>query len=65
MSKLSDFIEDSGNVTTHIADSNKHREISDGGVGSIDLWSAEKIDFELSVLSGTLNNYIKNDNRIN
>ena len=54
MSNFSDYIKDSGTVTTHIADSDKHREINDGGVGSTDLWSAQKIDS----VSGTLQSAI-------
>ena len=47
---FSDYIKNSNTVTTHLADSAKHREIADGSTGVTDLWSANKI----MTLSGTL-----------
>jgi hypothetical protein len=38
-------------IDTHIADAGKHREINDGGTGSTELWSANKINSELTTIS--------------
>jgi hypothetical protein len=38
-------------IDTHIADADKHREINDGATGTTDLWSANKINGELTAIS--------------
>lgn len=48
-------------LRTHLDDSDKHREINDSGSATTDLWSADKIDSELSGKADSSHNHAASD----
>ena len=53
MSNFSDFVKIHSTVQTHLSNDAKHREINDSGTGATDLWSASKMNTELTGKSNT------------